>query len=130
MNNQKISEQIIGLQQACFLYAKEIIQSKQTLIPFGAYLDSNGEIIVEDSLSSEFKANRIEALSQKLKTLSFSQGKNIWVVCFDAFMDEDTAEPKEAVCLEVYNAQKSVLYLYYPYLWHENSLTFLKPFSE
>ena len=55
MNNQNIIEEKLILQEACFSYAKEIIQSKQTLIPFGAILNMQNEISIEDPvLSSKY----------------------------------------------------------------------------
>ena len=63
MNNQKIAEEIIRLQDACFCYAKEIIKSKQVLLPFAAFLNTSHEITIEDPPhNAKVNKKRIEQL--------------------------------------------------------------------
>jgi hypothetical protein len=70
MNNQKVAEEILLLQEACFCYAKEIISSKEALVPFGAFLNTKNEIIIEDKINVPINKNRIEYLSHKFQRRS------------------------------------------------------------
>ena len=83
MNNLDIIEEKLILQEACFSYAKVIIESKQTLIPFGAILNMKNEIIIEDpAFSSDVKENRIEYLSNKLNRLAYIKRIKVWLIFF------------------------------------------------
>ena len=131
MNIPEVSEKTLLLQDACFYYAKEIIASKQNLIPFGAFLSSNNEIIIEDpSHKSDLHKNRIEYLSHKLKRLS-SKGKiNTWIICFDGVLNKKELENKDAICIEIHNKNENhVTNLYYPYEWNKNEIKFTSPIS-
>ena len=132
MNNQNIIEEKLILQEACFSYAKEIIQSKQTLIPFGAILNMQNEISIEDPvLSSNAKENRIEYLSNKLKRLAYINRIKAWIICFDGVLNKAVSGMKDAICIEMHvGSQESITNLYYPYKWDENKVIFPEPIFE
>lgn len=132
MNNQNIIEEKLILQEACFSYAKEIIQSKQTLIPFGAILNMQNEISIEDpALSSNEKENRIEYLSNKLNRLAYINRIKAWTICFDGILNNIESNVKEAICIEMHvGSRESITNLYYSYKWHENKVIFSEPIFE
>ena len=72
MSSQDINEEKLILEEVCYSYAKKIIESRQTLIPFGAFLNMQNEIVLEDpALKMNLKGNRIEHLSNKLNRLAY-----------------------------------------------------------
>ena len=132
MNNQNIIEEKLILQEACFSYAKEIIQSKQTLIPFGAILNMQNEISIEDpALSSNEKENRIEYLSNKLNRLAYINRIKAWAICFDGVLNKAASGMKDAICIEMHEGSEELITnLYYPYKWDENKVIFSEPIFE
>ena len=132
MNNQNIIEEKLILQEACFSYAKEIIQSKQTLIPFGAILNMQNEISIEDPvLSSNENENRIEYLSNKLNRLAYINRIKAWTICFDGVLNKAASGMKDAICIEMHEGSEELITnLYYPYKWHENKVIFSEPTFE
>ena len=131
MTDPKVAEEIFLLQEACFCYAKEIIGSKQVLIPFGAFLNKNNEIIIEDpSLKLDLNKNRIEYLSHKLKRLSYGKKISVWIICFDGVLNKNELKNKEAICIEIHKKNQSqITNLYYPYEWNRNKIKFMRPIS-
>ena len=132
MNNLDIIEEKLILQEACFSYAKVIIESKQTLIPFGAILNMKNEIIIEDpAFSSDVKENRIEYLSNKLNRLAYINRIKAWTVCFDGVLNKAASNMKDAICIQMHEGSEELITnLYYPYKWHENQVIFSEPFFE
>jgi len=132
MNNLDIIEEKLILQEACFSYAKVIIESKQTLIPFGAILNMKNEIIIEDpAFSSDVKENRIEYLSNKLNRLAYINRIKAWTVCFDGVLNKAASNMKDAICIQMHEGSEELITnLYYPYKWHENKVIFSEPFFE
>jgi len=132
MNNLDIIEEKLILQEACFSYAKVIIESKQTLIPFGAILNMQNEIIIEDpAFSSDVKENRIEYLSNKLNRLAYINRIKAWTVCFDGVLNKAASNMKDAICIQMHEGSEELITnLYYPYKWHENKVIFSEPFFE
>lgn len=129
MSSQDITEEKLILQEACFSYAKKIIESNQTLIPFGAFLNMQNEIIIEDpALNFELKENRIESLSIKLNRLACIKRVKAWTICFDGFLHEPQLNMKEAICIEIHEANQHLITgLYYPYKWDNNKVLFSEP---
>ena len=132
MNNLDIIEEKLILQEACFSYAKVIIESKQTLIPFGAILNMQNEIIIEDpAFSSDVKENRIEYLSNKLNRLAYINRIKAWTVCFDGVLNKAASNMKDAICIQMHEGSEELITnLYYPYKWHENKVIFSEPIFE
>ena len=132
MNNLEIIEEKLILQEACFSYAKVIIESKQTLIPFGAILNMQNEIIIEDpAFSSDVKENRIEYLSNKLNRLAYINRIKAWTVCFDGVLNKAASNMKDAICIQMHEGSEELITnLYYPYKWHENKVIYSEPFFE
>ena len=132
MNNQNIIEEKLILQEACFSYAKGIIQTKQTLIPFGGILNMQNEIIIEDpALSSDVKENRIEYLSNKLNRLAYINRIKAWTICFDGVLNKAPSDMKDAICIEMHEGNEELITnLYYPYKWDENKVIFSEPIFE
>ena len=132
MNNQKIAEEIIRLQDACFCYAKEIIKSKQILLPFAAFLNTSHEITIEDPPhNAKVNKKRIEQLATKIKRLTYSKKIKVGAICFDGILNSTIGKNKEALCIEIHeDNQHSVTNVYYPYAWSENDVLFSEPFSE
>lgn len=132
MNNLDIIEEKLILQEACFSYAKVIIESKQTLIPFGAILNMQNEIIIEDpAFSSDVKENRIEYLSNKLNRLAYINRIKAWTVCFDGVLNKAASNMKDAICIQMHEGSEELITnLYYPYKWHENKVIYSEPFFE
>ena len=131
MNNQKVAEEILLLQEACFCYAKEIISSKEALVPFGAFLNSKNEIIIEDQINVPIKENRIEYLSHKFKRRSYIKKVKVWIICFDGIIGKNKLKNQEAICIEIHEVNKNIIRnLYYPYEWNSDKITFKTPISE
>ena len=132
MSSEDISEEKLILQEACFSYAKEIIQSKQTLIPFGAFLNMQNEIIIEDPvLSSNENENRIEYLSNKLNRLAYINRIKAWTICFDGVLNKAASGMKDAICIEMHEGSEELITnLYNPYKRHENKVIFSEPIFE
>lgn len=129
MSSEDIIEEKLILQEACFSYAKQIIESKQTLIPFGAFLNMQNEIIIEDpALNSDVKENRIEYLSNKLNRLAYINRIKAWTICFDGVLNKAPSDMKDAICIEMHEGSRHlVTKLYYPYKWDENKVIFSEP---
>ena len=132
MNNQNIVEEKLVLQEACFSYAKEIIQSRHTLIPFGAILNMQNEISIDyPVLSSNEKENRIEYLSNKLNRSAYINRIKAWTICFDGVLNKSAPGMKDAICIEMHEGSEELITnLYYPYKWHENKVIFSEPIFE
>lgn len=132
MNNNNIAEEILILQEACFCYAKEIIKSKQILIPFAAFLNMENEIIIEDPiLNLDLKENRIEYLSNKLNRLAYIERIKVWSICFDGILNKKESKTTEAICIEIHERnQHMITNLYYPYSWNKNKITFAELICE
>ena len=130
MNKQDIIEEKLILQEACFSYAKKIIESRQTLIPFGAFLNMQNEIMIEDPVFNKVvQQDRIEQLSNKLTRLTYVNRIKAWAICFDGILNKSNI--KDAICIEMHEAsQKSITNLYYPYQWDEHKVIFSEPIFE
>ena len=130
MNNQDIIEEKLILQEACFSYAKKIIESRQTLIPFGAFLNMQNEIMIEDPVFNKVvQQDRIEQLSNKLTRLTYVNRIKAWAICFDGILNKSNI--KDAICIEMHEAsQESINNLYYPYQWDEHKVKFSEPIFE
>ena len=129
MIQKDIAEEKLILQETCFSYAKEIINSRQKLIPFGAFINMQNEIIIEDPLLNlDLKENRIEYLSNKLNRLFYIKKIKVWTICFDAFLNQKELKIKDAFCIEIHEGnQNPMTHLHYPYKWDNNNLTFSEP---
>jgi len=132
MSSQEITEEKLILQEVCYSYAKKIIESNQTLIPFGAFLNMQNEIIIEDpALNMELKESRIEYLSNKLNRLAYINRIKAWTVCFDGVLNKAASNMKDAICIQMHEGSEELITnLYYPYKWHENKVIFSEPFFE
>ena len=130
MKNQDIIEEKLILQEACFSHAKKIIESRQTLIPFGAFLNMQNEIIIEDPVfNTVVQQDRIEQLSNKLTRLTYVNRIKAWAICFDGILNKSNI--KDAICIEMHEAsQESITNLYYPYQWDEHKVIFSEPIFE
>ena len=130
MNNQDIIEEKLILQEACFSYAKKIIESRQTLIPFGAFLNMKNEIMIEDPVFNKvLQQDRIEQLSNKLTRLTYVNRIKAWAICFDGILNKSNI--KDAICIEMHEAsQESITNLYYLYQWDEHKVIFSEPIFE
>jgi len=130
MNNQDIIEEKLILQEACFSYAKKIIESRQTLIPFGAFLNMQNEIMIEDPVFNKVvQQDRIEQLSNKLTRLTYVNRIKAWAICFDGILNKSNI--KDAICIEMHEAsQESITNLYYTYQWDEHKVIFSEPIFE
>jgi len=129
MSSQDTTEEKLILQEACFSYAKKIIESNQTLIPFGAFVNMQNEIIIEDpALNLYLKENRIEYLSNKLNRLAYIKRIKAWTICFDGFLNKPQLNMKDAICIEIHEANQHLITgLYYPYKWNNNKVLFSEP---
>ena len=129
MSSQDITEEKLILQEVCYSYAKKIIEFNQTLIPFGAFLNMQNEIIIEDpALNMELKESRIEYLSNKLNRLAYIKRIKVWTICFDGILHKTESNIKDAICIEVHEGnQHPITNLYYPYKWDNNKVLFSEP---
>ena len=129
MSSQDITDEKLILQEVCYSYAKKIIESNQTLIPFGAFLNMQNEITVEDPpLKTDLKENRIEYLSNKLNRLAYIKKIKVWAICFDGVLHKTESNEKDAICIEIHEGnQHPITNLYYPYKWNNNKVLFSEP---
>ena len=129
MSSQDITEEKLILQEVCYSYAKKIIEFNQTLIPFGAFLNMQNEIIIEDpALNMELKESRIEYLSNKLNRLAYIKRIKVWTICFDGILHKTELNIKDAICIEIHEGnQHPITNLYYPYKWDNNKVLFSEP---
>ena len=129
MSSQDITEEKLILQEACFSYAKKIIEANQKLIPFGAFVNMQNEIIIEDpALNLDLKENRIEYLSIKLNRLAYIKRIKAWTICFDSFLNKPRLNMKDAICIEIHEANHHLITgLYYPYNRDNNKVLFSEP---
>ena len=129
MSSQDINEEKLILEEVCYSYAKKIIESRQTLIPFGAFLNMQNEIVLEDpALNMNLKGNRIEYLSNKLNRLAYIKKIKVWAICFDGVLHKTESNKKDAICIEIHEGnQNPITNLYYPYKWNNNKVLFSEP---
>ena len=127
-----MTDEKLILQEVCYSYAKKIIESNQTLIPFGAFLNMQNEIIIEDPpLNTNLKENRIEYLSNKLNRLAYIKRIKVWIICFDGVLNNTESNMKEAICIEIHEGnQHPITNLYCPYKWDNNKVLFSEPISK
>ena len=132
MSSKDITDEKLILQEVCYSYAKKIIESNQTLIPFGAFLNMQNEIIIEDPpLNTNLKENRIEYLSNKLNRLAYIKRIKVWIICFDGVLNNTESNMKDAICIEIHEGnQHPITNLYYPYKWDNNKVLFSEPISK
>tara|TARA_X000000368_G_C22502221_1_gene481103 strand:+ start:116 stop:520 length:405 start_codon:yes stop_codon:yes gene_type:complete len=132
MSSKDITDDKLILQEVCYSYAKKIIESNQTLIPFGAFLNMQNEIIIEDPpLNTNLKENRIEYLSNKLNRLAYIKRIKVWIICFDGVLNNTESNMKDAICIEIHEGnQHPITNLYYPYKWDNNKVLFSEPISK
>ena len=129
MSSKDITDDKLILQEVCYSYAKKIVESNQTLIPFGAFLNMQNEITIEDpALNTNLKENRIEYLSNKLNRLAYIKKIKVWIICFDGVLNNTESNMKDAICIEIHEGnQHPITNLYYPYKWNNNKVLFSEP---
>ena len=132
MSSKDITDDKLILQEVCYSYAKKIVESNQTLIPFGAFLNMQNEITIEDpALNTNLKENRIEYLSNKLNRLAYIKRIKVWIICFDGVLNNTESNMKDAICIEIHEGnQHPITNLYYPYKWDNNKVLFSEPISK